>query len=130
MQKGFSRTLHLVFWRFLVLPFVFYFSSHKYGGFQHTENQRVLKRPFNNVEMVIFVWNKRSTHMLHAYNSIHQQQKLRNKILPEATTENTVSTTGKGFLVGQDLPDVCVCVCRCIHVYVSYNRNLWTEITV
>lgn len=48
--------------------------------------------------------------MLHAYNSIHQQQKLRNKILPEATTENTVSTTGKGFLVGQDLPDVCVCV--------------------
>lgn len=62
--------------------FAFFFPSHKCGGFQHTENKIVLKRPCNNVEMVIFVWNKRSIHTLHTYDSIQQQQKLRNKILP------------------------------------------------
>lgn len=25
---------------------------------------------------------------------------------------------------------MCVCVCRCMHMRVSYNRNIWTEITV
>lgn len=62
--------------------FAFFFPSHKCGGFQHTENKIVLKRPCNNAEMVIFVWNKRSIHTLHTYDSVQQQQKLRNKILP------------------------------------------------